>query len=290
MTQSPSNATSDDVGVLAKLSADILGCPLNPNIAKFARAILAASAAPGEPIAAWINHPVKTVDGEFAGYEKPEVSFMRATYGYDTSKAEPLYRRTAPTPAAAQPWRCFHCDETFTDAAAAQEHFGRTQVCDPACTIDAAKYREMEETVRLHVEEDTDLHRTIYAMEARHHTELRREEEKGYARGLADAKAEQTAAAQDGKYTQADMERYGKCFADARDARRASPSPAQTDAARDWKAHYGELADVLLKAWQKAEPAHSITQFPESYKATFMDMARAALAEIERIDRAGEKR
>jgi len=108
-----------------------------------------------------------------------------------------LNEHTAPMPAAALPWRCFHCDETFTDAESAKEHFGRTQVCEPACTIDAAKYRAMEETVRLHVEEDTDLHRTIYAMQARHQTELQREEEKGYARGLADGKAEQLAAAQD---------------------------------------------------------------------------------------------
>ena len=48
-----------------------------------------------EPVVAWINHPIKIVDGEFAGYEKPEVSFTRAANGYDFDKAEPLYRRAA---------------------------------------------------------------------------------------------------------------------------------------------------------------------------------------------------
>lgn len=53
-----------------------------------------------EPVAAWINYPVKTVDGEFAGYEKPELSFTRPAYGYDITMAEPLYRR-AGAPAVA---------------------------------------------------------------------------------------------------------------------------------------------------------------------------------------------
>lgn len=59
-----------------------------------------AAAPIDEPVAAWINYPVKTVDGEFAGYEKPELSFTRPAYGYDITMAEPLYRR-APAPAVA---------------------------------------------------------------------------------------------------------------------------------------------------------------------------------------------
>lgn len=47
------------------------------------------------------------------------------------------------------------------------------------------------------------------------------------------------------------------------------------------------MATALLSAWQKAEPNHSISKYPESYKATFADLARAALAEIERIEREG---
>jgi hypothetical protein len=38
--------------------------------------------------------------------------------------------------------------------------------------------------------EDTELHREIYRLKADHATALRREEEKGYARGLRDARQE----------------------------------------------------------------------------------------------------
>lgn len=40
----------------------------------------------------------------------------------------------------------------------------------------------------------------------------------------------------------------------------------------------GDMARILFAAWSAAEPAHSITQNPTSYAATFADMARAALA------------
>jgi hypothetical protein len=46
----------------------------------------------------------------------------------------------------------------------------------------------MQDMVRRYQSEDTDLHREIYRMQADHATALRREEEKGYARGLEDAK------------------------------------------------------------------------------------------------------
>src|SRR3546814_14610115 len=40
-------------------------------------------------------------------------------------------------PDPAPEWRCFHCDETFTDAAAAREHFVVTE-----CEIGRASWRE----------------------------------------------------------------------------------------------------------------------------------------------------
>jgi hypothetical protein len=89
-------------------------------------------------------------------------------------------------PAVAHGWRCFHCEATFTDAESAREHFGNSERQGPICEIDAAKFRETEALLARYQEEDTDLHREIYGMQARHATELRREEEKGYARGLTD--------------------------------------------------------------------------------------------------------
>ena len=85
-------------------------------------------------------------------------------------------------------WRCFHCDETFTDPTAAREHFGTSIYHQPACQIDIAEYRKMEETHRRHCEEDTDLHREIYKTHGDGVMAAKRAEEAGYARGLADAK------------------------------------------------------------------------------------------------------
>lgn len=84
-------------------------------------------------------------------------------------------------------WRCFHCDATFTDSAAAEEHFGKSEYQQPACRIDITEYRKMEEAHRRSCEEDTDLHRQMYAMRSDHQSALRREEEKGYAQGLKDS-------------------------------------------------------------------------------------------------------
>jgi hypothetical protein len=47
----------------------------------------------------------------------------------------------------------------------------------------------MEEINRRHCEEDTELHRQMHRLLNEHSVALRREEEIGYARGLADANA-----------------------------------------------------------------------------------------------------
>lgn len=83
-------------------------------------------------------------------------------------------------------WRCFHCDEVFSESDKAEEHFGSLYQ-DAACTIDITKYREMEALVAKYCAEDTDLHREIHRISAQAHTDVQRAEEKGYARGLADA-------------------------------------------------------------------------------------------------------
>jgi hypothetical protein len=84
-------------------------------------------------------------------------------------------------------WRCFLCDETFTDRAAAAEHFGTTELHEPACTIDVKKFRQMEALWQRALQDDSDTDRQMYAMRSEHQLALRREEEKGYARGLRDA-------------------------------------------------------------------------------------------------------
>jgi hypothetical protein len=99
-------------------------------------------------------------------------------------------------------WRCFHCDEVFTTVGSARDHFGLNDRDLPGCVIDKVMVedggkpergrgllmalRKAEAELARYREEDTDLHREIHRLNSEHRLALRREEEKGYARGLAD--------------------------------------------------------------------------------------------------------
>lgn len=103
-------------------------------------------------------------------------------------------------------WRCFHCDEEFTTRGAAADHFGPHPAATPGCVIDKVAIeeggkpergrgllmalRKAEAELERYRDEDTDLHRYIHRLQSEHQQALRREEEKGYARGLADAISE----------------------------------------------------------------------------------------------------
>lgn len=84
-------------------------------------------------------------------------------------------------------WRCFHCGEEFTDRDAAALHFGKHEFQDPACLIDITSFREMEALQLRYLDEDADVHRAMHRMQSEHQQALRRAEEAGYAKGLADA-------------------------------------------------------------------------------------------------------
>lgn len=92
----------------------------------------------------------------------------------------------------AHEWRCFHCDEVFTNPEHAQEHFGREESSAPACKIRGSEGHLITYIRRLEAElatyrNDSDLiTRAWMAKEAEHSEALRREEEKGYARGVRD--------------------------------------------------------------------------------------------------------
>jgi len=102
--------------------------------------------------------------------------------------------------APAHGWTCFHCGETFTHENVARAHFGATPDAGPGCLLRMQpgerpllrriRYLEKELSKLRHqvCDEDTELHRVIHGMEADHAVALRREEEKGYARGLSDAR------------------------------------------------------------------------------------------------------
>lgn len=96
-------------------------------------------------------------------------------------------------------WRCFHCDEAFTKAQErwARQHFGDNQDALPACQMRVpgehhllTLLRNFEADAERRCAEDTDLWRAIYSQAADHATALRREEERGYEKGLADGRAD----------------------------------------------------------------------------------------------------
>lgn len=88
----------------------------------------------------------------------------------------------------ASTWRCFHCDESFTDASAAREHFGHSERQQALCTIDPTHFRWLEEQHRRTCDDDTQVLRTISALAGEHERLRAQAEEQGYARGLRDAK------------------------------------------------------------------------------------------------------
>lgn len=97
--------------------------------------------------------------------------------------------------AAPKEWRCFHCDEVLRTEGDARLHFGNTHGSEPACLIKApgefallTVLRNAEDDLARHRAEDSDVLRAMSSMQADHAEALRREEEKGYSRGLADAK------------------------------------------------------------------------------------------------------
>jgi hypothetical protein len=83
-------------------------------------------------------------------------------------------------------WRCFHCDEVFTDQEDALLHFGDTCLSDTACQINVRAVREMERQIARYRVGDSDKDREFYRMQAEHTVALRKAEEEGYRRGLVD--------------------------------------------------------------------------------------------------------
>ena len=98
------------------------------------------------------------------------------------------------------PWTCFHCDETFTTRREAKHHFGADEAETPICKVKGAGEWALLDALRKAIDErnkaweamgheDTDCMRALYAARVDHATALVREEERGYAKGLADGLA-----------------------------------------------------------------------------------------------------
>lgn len=92
-------------------------------------------------------------------------------------------------------WRCFFCDGVFRSRAAAAEHFGTEVGCEyplPACQIKAHEghlvtyIRKLEAELGIWNSESHDIQKAIVTLEGEVADQVRRAEEAGYARGVAD--------------------------------------------------------------------------------------------------------
>lgn len=101
-------------------------------------------------------------------------------------------------------WRCFHCDEVFTDRRCAVDHFGAHEGCEPACQIKMGAERSLltalrraegdaNEMMQRLQSETTDSAKAYYAQNARHQEQLRAAEELGFERGTAESASALTA-------------------------------------------------------------------------------------------------
>jgi hypothetical protein len=107
---------------------------------------------------------------------------------------EPLYRPEGG-------WRCFFCDEVLTTPGAARDHFGADPfLSTAACQIKAGEERGLLMALRKAEEElsgyreerlteNTELQRAYNTMAASIPQQIRRAEEVGYAKALADIEA-----------------------------------------------------------------------------------------------------
>ncbi len=94
-------------------------------------------------------------------------------------------------------WRCFHCDELFTNPKHARAHFGVDEGTPPGCVAVLrhgeshllARIRDLTEQLSRYYSEDSDLMRWSQGREADHRAALIREEERGYERGCRDMRA-----------------------------------------------------------------------------------------------------
>lgn len=89
-------------------------------------------------------------------------------------------------------WRCYFCDDVFTRAVDAAEHFGGDQGALAACQIKGhehkllQKIREQEAMILSFLHETEPLTRAMEGMRTEHAEALRRTEEDGYNKGVRD--------------------------------------------------------------------------------------------------------
>ncbi len=95
---------------------------------------------------------------------------------------------------AAESWKCFHCNTVFTNPKHAAEHFGRHEGSTPACKLTHSEghlvtyIRKLERELESYRIEDSDILRAWCSKEAESREAVRRAEERGYDKGVQEAK------------------------------------------------------------------------------------------------------
>ena len=94
-------------------------------------------------------------------------------------------------------WRCFHCGDVFLNPKHAASHFGIDCMQEPGCVAVLRhgeshlldRIRDLDQQLRRYQDEDSDVMRWAMSKESDHRQALIREEERGYAKGVADTLA-----------------------------------------------------------------------------------------------------
>lgn len=141
--------------------------------------------------------------------------------GLQADGETPCPCQTYPSPAPAKKeWRCFHCDEVFTDEHSAKLHFGMDQCSDPACVIKMGAEKSLLVALRkaeneladawaaIH-NESTEAAKAYYAQQSRHGEQLRAAEEYGYEIGIRDvAKSREAGIEQAARFVETRRDDY----------------------------------------------------------------------------------
>lgn len=98
-------------------------------------------------------------------------------------------------------WRCFHCDEVFTDRREAALHFGASETQEPLCVINSltdgdiwralrqAEDHAAEMLEQLHLE-NTEMYGSYQRLQSRYAQATIAAEQRGYEKGLRDSQHE----------------------------------------------------------------------------------------------------
>lgn len=202
--------------------------------------------------------------------------------------ADAYLAATAEEPSGVVPWRCFHCDDMFTDEHAARLHFGPDEGSQPACKIKAGAEGGLLGALRraeadagaawkaIH-EETTDAARAHYAQQDRHATQLRLVEEAGYERGLADGMALRESPAPPAEASAVELPKVQQCldvFLSGMLERHADSALAQRDAQvvinKELLAERASLAERLALAEAQRDAARALVarDLPELSRCT----------------------